>query len=172
MFEQYRRLISSQFEAAFLTLKECIDSCPESAWHQPVCNHEFCQSAFHALFWSDLYLGPNMEAVKDQEFHRQHAEAFAGYEELEKKEPEKQYSRDFINEYFQHCHDKAKSRMAEVTDEQLLAPSGFHWIKGPEAEVHVYNIRHIQHHAAQLSLRLRLDSHAEVDWQRGAWPAP
>jgi hypothetical protein len=37
------------------------------------------------------------------------------------------------------------------------------------AELHVYNIRHIHHHAAQLSLRLRLDTGRGVDWVGSGW---
>ena len=32
------------------------------------------------------------------------------------------------------------------------------------AELHLYNIRHIQHHAAQLILRLRLDTDVDIPW--------
>jgi len=35
---------------------------------------------------------------------------------------------------------------------------------GSRAELHIYNIRHIQHYAAQLSLRLRLDTEVDIPW--------
>ena len=37
------------------------------------------------------------------------------------------------------------------------------------AELHVYSIRHIQHHAAQLSLRLRLDAGVAIPWIGVGW---
>ena len=170
MFKPFVDLIASQYEAAFLTVQECIESCPDNAWDQPVCNHRFCQSAFHALFFADVYLGANPEAVEDQDFHREHAETFAGYDQWEKEHTDKHYSKEFVAAYLQHCRDKAKTLLENVTEAELTAPSGFFWIGGPAAEVHVYNIRHLQHHAAQLSLRLRLDSLAEISWQKGVWP--
>jgi hypothetical protein len=44
----------------------------------------------------------------------------------------------------------------------------------PRAELHVYNIRHIQHHSAQLIMRLRLDCDVDVPWISSGWrdPAP
>ena len=33
----------------------------------------------------------------------------------------------------------------------------------------VYSIRHIQHHAAQLSLRIRLDHQIDTPWVRTGW---
>jgi len=170
MLEQCKKLIASQFEAALLTLEDGIKQCPDEAWDEPVCNVSFCRAAFHGLFWTDLYLGPNPDAVRDQDFHLKHAREFEGYEEWEKgKVTENLYSREFINEYLGHVREKAKSAFEDATEESLFAPSGFDWIKGPVAEVHVYNLRHIQHHAAQLSLRLRLNKQADIPWQRGVW---
>jgi len=171
MVENFKKLIRNQYEAAFRTLKHGIDGCSDSAWNQPVCNHQFCQTMFHTLFFADVYLGENPEIVEEQEFHKQHADAFAGYEEWENRPPEKTYTREFIEAYLNHCREKAKSLIDQITEEQLGQPSGFSWIKGTAAEVHVYNIRHIQHHAAQLSLRLRLDSQVDVPWVKSGWEA-
>ena len=38
------------------------------------------------------------------------------------------------------------------------------------AEVHIHNIRHIQHHAAQLILRLRRDYGQDMPWFKSGWP--
>jgi hypothetical protein len=51
----------------------------------------------------------------------------------------------------------------------LAGPSGFRRRKCSRAELHVYNVRHIQHHAAQLILRLRLDTDVDVPWVGQAW---
>lgn len=169
MLENFQKLIQNQYEAAFRTLKHCIDKCSDEAWSKPVCNHQFSQAVFHGLFFADLYLGENPEVVSDQGFHREYAAVFAGYEEMESGPPKKTYDREFIGLYLAHCRDKARSAIAGFTEGTLKADSGFHWIKGSAAEVHIYNIRHIQHHAAQLSLRLRLDSDADVPWVRSGW---
>ena len=165
----FQDLIRNQMEAAFRTLRHCIDSCPDESWHQPVCNNSFAQSVFHALFFADVYLGQNPDVVSDQDFHREHESSFAGYEEWEATPPTKKYDRDFIVAYLKHCRQRAKLVIDQFTAENLSQPSGFEWIKGTAAEVHVYNIRHIQHHAAQLSLRLRLDQGDGVPWVRSGW---
>ena len=51
----------------------------------------------------------------------------------------------------------------------LKGPSGFAWRKCTRAELHCYNIRHVQPHAAQLSLRLRLDANVHIPWVSHAW---
>ena len=42
--------------------------------------------------------------------------------------------------------------------------SGFFWRESSRAELHVYNLRHIQHHAAQLGLRFQLAGGAPLEW--------
>jgi hypothetical protein len=169
MLETYKTLIENQYEAAFRTLKYCLDRCPDDSWNLPVCNHVISQTFFHTLFFADMYLGLNPQAVEDQPFHRAHETVFRGYEEMENQAPTKRYERTFIESYFEHCRSKAKSAVQAFTTTTLAEPAGFYWIKGKAAEVHVYNLRHIQHHAAQLSLRLRLDHEVDIPWVKSGW---
>ncbi len=61
------------------------------------------------------------------------------------------------------------SSLAKETDDTLRGENGFSWHKISRGELHVYNIRHIQHHAAQLSLRLRLNADIDIPWVSHAW---
>lgn len=169
MIESYRALIQNQYEAAFRTIKYCIERCPDRSWHAPICNHAYSQTVFHALYFADLYLGEDPDAVKDQPFHVEHSAVFTGYEEMEAQVPEQTYERLFIEEYLEHCRKKARLAVAKFSESGLAKRSGFSWIDGTVAEVHVYNLRHIQHHAAQLSLRLRLDHKIDIPWVKSGW---
>jgi hypothetical protein len=169
MIDLYQSAVAPQFEAAFCTLARCVDACPDSLWHQPVGNLKLCQVAFHVLFFADLYLGPNEAAVRQQPFHRKHAAVFADYEELEPVRQKALYEKPFILTYLQHCREKAVRTMAAETAESLAGQSGFERLNFPRGELHVYNIRHLQHHAAQLSLRLRIDAGVEIPWVGSGW---
>jgi hypothetical protein len=79
------------------------------------------------------------------------------------------YEKAFVLSYLGHIRRKARETISEETAEVLAGPSGFHWRECSRAELHVYNIRHVQHHAAQLSLRLRLDAGVEIPWVSHAW---
>jgi hypothetical protein len=46
----------------------------------------------------------------------------------------------------------------------LEAESGFSWIPMNKMELQIYNIRHIQHHAAQLIERLRDNQGIHIKW--------
>ncbi len=165
----YKELTANQFEAAFCMLHAAIVRCPAEMWDAPVGNYLFCQVAFHALFYADYYLGPNEAAFREQAFHRDHQAFFGDYEEFEDRPPAARYEADAVAEYLAHCRQKARAVIAAETAESLSGPTGFARRNVTRAELHVYNMRHIQHHAAQLSLRLRLDAGVEVPWVASGW---
>ena len=152
-------------------LNLCVARCPEANWNKPVAKWKYCQAAFHCAFLADLYLQPDddVDAFKRQPFHAGHREAFREYEELEERAQVLLYEKPFVLSYLQAVRRKAQETIARESADVLAGPSGFHWRKCSRAELHVYNIRHIQHHAAQLSLRLRQDTEINIPWVSHAW---
>jgi hypothetical protein len=169
MLEAYKTLVTNQFEAALCTLNLCVDRCPEHLWNQPVGTYPVSLVAFHTLFFADFYLGADETSQKSQSFHKEHAAIFADYEQLEDREPVCRYEKGFIKAYLEHCRQKAHRVIAAETEATLNAPCGFPRKTFSRAELHPYNIRHIQHHAAQISLRLRLDAKVDIPWVRSGW---
>ena len=169
MLETFKDTLAHQYEAALCTLNACIDGCPETAWNAPVANLAFCQVAFHALFFTDLYLGPSIGSLREQQFHRDNAHIFRDYEELEDRKQQLIYEKHVIKTFLGHCRQKTLQVVAGETVDSLAARSDFDSLKFSRAELHVYNIRHIQHHAAQLSLRLRLDFGHDMRWFGSGW---
>ncbi len=169
MLDTFKELIANQFEAAFCMLKTCIDRCSDAAWDAPVANLKFCQVTFHTLFFADFYLGQNADALRRQPFHRDHEPFFRDYEELEDRAQVLLYDKPSIKTYLEHCRKKATEVIAAETAESLAGPSGFERRTFSRAELHVLNIRHIQHHNAQLSLRLRIDFQQDIPWIGSGW---
>lgn len=166
MLDQFKTLTISQYRAALQTLEDCIDECPSEQWAGKVVNHSFSESAFHALFFADVYLGNDLDELKDQTFHKQHASEFGDYEELKNKVPENTYTKSFVKDYLDFCRRKVESVVGNETEDELGAKSGIPWQEITRGELHTYNIRHIQHHAAQLIMRLRLDTQVDIGWVR------
>ncbi len=172
MLDTFKELTAKQLEAALGTVDACVDRCPQAAWDAPVGNHAFCQVAFHGLFWADLYLGLDLDALRVQPFHRDHQDFFRDYEELEDRAPRLLYDRSSIKTYLEFCRAKTREVIAAETTESLQALSEFDWLPFSRAEVYTYNIRHVQHHAAQLSLRLRIDVDENIPWIKSGWRIP
>ena len=171
MLETVRELTRNQFEAAFCTLNSCIDLCPEESWDGPVVNLQFCQVAFHTLLFADLYLAESgeLEPLKQQSFHQENPDFFRDYEEFQDRKQTLLYDRPTTKSYLNFCRQKALKVVASETAESLAGTSGFDWRKCTRAELHVYNARHIFHHCAQLSLRLRQLGQIDVPWFSHGW---
>lgn len=169
MLGTFKELTANQFEAALCTLNACIDKCPETVWNARVGNYLFCQVAFHVLFWADFYLARDPESFRRKPFHRAHEGFFGDYEEFEDRAPAARYDKASIKAYLEHCRKKASEMIADETEDTLNGPSGFERRTFSRAELHVYNIRHIQHHTAMMSLRLRLDANQAIPWVGSGW---
>ena len=170
MKKNFTTIIENQYEAAFSTINLCLKKCSDEKWLRTVANMSFSQAAFHTLFFADLYLNEfHDDSFRQQEFHQQNKDKFGNYEELKDKLREQQYEKPFVESYLQHCRDKLRSEFTKASEEWFLEPSPFSWIESTRSEVHIYNIRHIQHHAAQLILSLRLEGPIEFPWFRSGW---
>jgi hypothetical protein len=172
MLTTLKELLAHQYEASLCTLNFAIVRCPDASWHERVANWKYCQAVFHAVFFADYYLSPteDKEAFKRQPFHLENKDVFRDYEELEDRPQVLLYEKPWMLGYVQNVRRKAQQTIeSEAASEALGGPSGFSWRKCTRAELHVYNIRHIQHHAAQLALRLRLDANIDVPWVSHAW---
>ena len=171
MTDVLRTMLGNQFDAALCTLNACIDRCPDSSWDAPVANLQFCQAVFHVLFFADYYLGNDgeKEPFQAQSFHREHVEFFRDYEEFEDRAQTHLYDRPTVKQYVAHCRAKAAAALRAETAESLAAPCAFGRRSFSRAELYAHNTRHVQHHAAQLSLRLRIDHGIDVPWVSSGW---
>lgn len=166
-----QQILAHQYEASLSTLHLAIASCPAVRWHQPVVNLLFCQAAFHVTFFADVYLQPSddPQALKAQPFHVEHQGEFRDYEEMKDRAQVLTYEQLFVQRYLLFVREKARRTLASESAHILAGPSGFRRRSCSRAELHIYNIRHIQHHAAQLSLRLRQTDGIDIPWVSHAW---
>lgn len=168
MTNTLKSLILHQLTASLDTLKYCIEACPESEWQASHKDAPFSQVVFHTLFYADFYLGHDSLPFKEQAFHIEHKDVFADYEEMENRIPERLYEKPFCLDYLTHCGAKLKAAIEAETADSLAGESGIDFRKCSRAELYVYNMRHIQHHAAQLGLRIQMITANEMPWFSGA----
>ena len=169
MLDTYRQLVVNQYDAVLAGLNFCIDRCPDELWDAQAGHQPFCQIVFHALFYGDVYLGYGLDGLREQPFHLAHAASFRDYEELEDRAPALLYERDFIKQYVQHCRAKAAATLAGETAEILAGPSGFERRTSTRAELHIYNIRHLQDHVSQLNSYLAAQTGTDTPWFGSGW---
>ena len=102
--------------------------------------------------------------IKNQEFHIKNKDIFADYEELEYQLPIRLYDREFIVRYWEYCKEKAERIISAITLDELLIIKEDNIKKISKLELIIDTIRHIQHHAAQLGLRLQFIAKKEMKW--------
>ncbi len=148
MLEFYQQIVTSQFEAALAMVNQCIAACPPQHWEGKIANDTFRYVAYHTLFFTDLYLSPNEDSFKLRDLHQR-----GGDERGQDASPG--LSKEETLAYVPICHQKLLDTLAAETLESLQGPSGFSWRKISRGELHIYNLRHVQHHAGQMSAYLR-----------------
>jgi uncharacterized damage-inducible protein DinB len=66
--------------------------------------------------------------------------------------------------YLEHGRRKCRAVLAALTDEQAQRRCEFPWGKVSFGELLLDNMRHVQHHAAQLNLILRQQTDSAPRW--------
>jgi uncharacterized damage-inducible protein DinB len=148
MLDYVKLILTGQFEAALSMLKECVEVCPAEHWEEKIATISFRQVAYHTLFFVDFYLSPNEETFELRDFHHEGGDERRPF-------PSPGLSQEQTLAYAASCRQKAIETIASETSESLEGPSGFSRRKMSRGELHIYNIRHVQHHTGQLSAYLR-----------------
>jgi DinB superfamily len=160
-----RSALKSQYHAALKTLQQVIEKCPEPMWNDPADGAaRFWRVAYHTLFVSHFYLQQDQSTFTPWSRHRDEAQYISGVP-LESERPPKAcepFTRDELLEYWHDCDGMIDAGVDAL--DLSAAQCGFPWYKMPTLEHQIVNIRHIQHHAAALSSRLRRTAGIEVDW--------
>jgi hypothetical protein len=163
MLEHTRQLLGAQYEAALCMMDDCIQLCPQEHWDGLVGKYPFWMVAYHTLCFVDLYLAPSQDAFElRKEFHPK------GWDEYEGEYPSRRFAKDEISRYLQICLEKARATFAAETEQSLAAPNGHGRKNYSRHELHLYNLRHIQHHTGQLSVFVRKVG-ADPKWIGSGW---
>lgn len=158
-----KRVIQSQYFAALEMLKQAVDACPEDLWNAPEDRNKSWHIAYHALFYTHLYLQGAEKDFKPWEYHRDEYQ-FMGpmpwppHDLPRIGEP---YTREDVLAYLAFVREQVQECLPTL---DLEADSGFEWLPFGKLELQFYNIRHLQQHAAELYERLGARAGIDMDW--------
>jgi hypothetical protein len=154
----WKTALWQQFGAAIDMLENAIEACPDDLWSDRSRQPEFWYLAYHTLFFLDLSLSGRVEG-----FHP--PEPFT-LDELDPAGvlPERPYTKEELRSYLRHGRRKCRQTIEALTEEAARRRAGLYWIDVNFAELLLYNLRHVQHHAAQLNLLLRQTVDAAPRW--------
>jgi len=142
-------IIKSQYLASLEMLRQAIQKCPDPLWADPEYKNQSWHIAYHALFYTHLYLHPTEDDFTPMEMHREN------YRSLDP------YTKGEILGFLQYCTEQV-GEMVEALD--LEAESGFYWLPFSKLELQFYNIRHIMEHTGELGERIGAKGELELKW--------
>jgi hypothetical protein len=158
-----KEIIRSQYQAALEMLAQAIIQCPQRIWADPQDKNQFWHIAYHALFYTHLYLQVSEDEFLPWEKHIKDIHSLGSHpqspqDEAANRDP---YSKDDLLAYVDFCQQEIDDKVAALN---LEAESGFDWIPFNKLELQFYNIRHLQHHTGELCERLGARAGIDVRW--------
>ncbi len=153
-----RAVLWSQFGAAIDMLENAIRVCPEELWGDRARQPEFWYLAYHTLFFLDYYLDDEGEGFAPPlPFTRDELDPSGVL-------PDRVYEKDELLVFLEHGRNKARDRIDTLTPERAAERCNYGWMTPTVLEALLYNMRHVQHHAAQLNLLLRQTTNTAPRW--------
>jgi hypothetical protein len=158
-----KQVIQSQYFAALEMLKQAVLKCPEVLWNAPEDRNKSWHVAYHALFYTHLYLQPAEKDFKPWEGHRDEYQFLGPMPWPPHALPKigEAYTSEQVLAYLAFVREQV-TRCVPALD--LEASSGFEWLPFGKLELQFYNIRHLQQHTAELYERLGGRARLDLDW--------
>jgi hypothetical protein len=157
-----------QFAAAIDAFGNALRECPDELWQSMLWEDQpgqwvapgfssFWYLCYHALFWLDLYLTGAEEGYSPPEpFDLVEMEAGEALPRT--------YTRQELLGYLDYCRRKCRQTIGTLTGAQAQRMCRFSWGELPFAELQLYNLRHVQEHAAQLHMFLGQQAGKSSKW--------
>lgn len=169
MLTTIKQTLWKNFGASIDMLQNAILVWPEEYWHT---DKKFFYNAYHCMLFLDYYLSiPPDNFLCPLPYTIINGDDVPA-EAVDDVVPDKIYSKAELLNYLQQSRDKCKQVIASLTEKKLTAK----WIEQPDElsasitmnytvlEILFYNMRHVQHHAAQLNLLLRQKINYAPQW--------
>ena len=154
----WKEILWRQFGGAIEMLENAARACPDELWGDRARQPEFWYVVYHTLFFLDLYLTGSLEGFSPPAPYNLDEIDPAGIL------PERVYTKEELLTYLEHGREKCRATIGALTDEKARTHCVFPWFEMGFAELLLSNMRHVQHHTAQLNLILRQTIDAAPGW--------
>ncbi len=162
----WKEILWHQFGAAIETLETALKACPDELWQARLWRDphgrpeftEFWYVAFHAIFWLDYYCSESAETFTPPP-------PFTISElDMDGAAPERVYTKEELLTYLEYARVKCRTQIENISDENELQRVRSNWRVKTVAELLLYTMRHVQEHAAHLSMLLGQETDSAPGW--------
>ena len=150
-----KQILLQQFGAAIAMLENAIQACPDHLWNTET---QFWYRSYHTIFYLDYY------SSTDPDHFAPPAPFTLSEFDSSGTLPDRVYSKLELINYLhfgkQKCSDLLHNLTPELAEQRFINKARNYSI----LEIIVYNMRHVQHHVAQLNLLLRQGGIESPGW--------
>lgn len=142
---EWKQMVWGQLGGAIDMLENAVLACPDELWRAGEPPRALWYVTFHTLFFLDLYTFGSVEGfTPPPPFTLDELDPAGVF-------PERVYSRDELCAYLGACRERCRSAIVALTDEAAARRCEFEWVQASYGELLLGNVRHVQHHTAQLN---------------------
>ena len=158
MEQDIKNIICQQFGAAIDSLEKAIDHCPDNHWTDNTKFHQIWYMAFHTIFWLDYYLTPpSLHFTPPQPYTMSEMDPSGII-------PDPAYTKEQLQTYLAQTRKKCHDTIMNLTEELANEVCSTSRADLSFQEMLLYNMRHVQHHTAQINLLLRQKIDSAPGW--------
>jgi hypothetical protein len=162
----WKEILWHQFGAAIETLENALKVCPDELWHARLWHEsklqpefaEFWYIVYHTIFWLDYYCSESADRFTVP------APFTISELEMDAVLPERTYTKQELQTYLKYAHAKCHAKIEGLADENEPQRVRDNWRVKTVAELLLYTMRHVQEHAAQLSMLLGQKTGSAPGW--------
>ncbi len=152
--------LKRQYHASFMMIRQAVERCPDDLWAANDHPRDFWRIAYHALYYTHLYLFQKNAAFEPWGLHRDDNAKLWARPWKPGKGPVP-YTKAEILDYLTSCDNFVDEAVDALNLE--AESSGFSWYKMPKFEHQLVNLRHIHQHSGQLS-EILMSREIDTDW--------
>ena len=165
MDNSIKEIFWRQFGASIDMLKNVISNSPDDYF---LTHERFYYMAYHTTVFLDYYLTiPPKDFAPLLSFSFTDADLRPA-EAIDDLIPDKFYTKTEMLDYIQASREKSKKLIGSLTNEvdkeRFTEDNETNAMDYPIMEILLYNMRHVQHHVAQLNLMIRQDLNQHMEW--------
>lgn len=173
MKDKFKQCLWANFGAAIDMLSNAINVCPDELWQK---EKRFFYMAYHTTIFLDYYLTSPVKSFAPELPYTIIDESKLPPEAIDDVVPNEFYSKQDILCYLDSIRKKCQNLILGAPDKALLE----RWIDDNDINLHglcpsivknytlleiiFYNLRHVQHHVAQLNFILRQNIGTAPNW--------
>ncbi len=158
MDNYWKSILGRQYEAVIQMLENSIAVCPNEIWNDRTHQPEYWYLVYHTLFFLDLYLSGSLDGFAPPVPFTLDELDPAGVV------PERVYTKEELQNFLIHCRKKCHTTIGNLTNAKAQQICKFSRFEISFGELLFDNMRHVQHHVAQLNLILRQKTSSAPKW--------